>query len=84
MGSELALDEGTVLVDPERPSAGLYLILQGVLLVVTPHAEDERGPGQVVGMWERLDGTDEITVSAKTEARVVAIDRAAYEAAVSG
>jgi CRP-like cAMP-binding protein len=84
VGSELALDEGTVLVDPERPSAGLYLILQGVLLVVTPHAEDERGPGQVVGMWERLDGTDEITVTAKTEARVVAIDRAAYEAAVSG
>jgi len=73
-----------VLVAPDRPSAGLYLVLQGVLLVTTPHDAYERGPGQVVGEWEKLDGSDDIRVTAKTEARLVAIDRAAYEAAMSG
>ena len=73
-----------MLVEPDRPSAGLYLVLQGVLLVTTPHDEYERGPGQVVGEWEKLDGSDDIRVTAKTEARLVAIDRAAYEAAMSG
>ena len=73
-----------MLVAPDRPSAGLYLVLQGVLLVTTPHDAYERGPGQVVGEWEKLDGSDDIRVTAKTEARLVAIDRAAYEAAMSG
>ena len=73
-----------MLVEPDRPSAGLYLVLQGVLLVTTPRDEYERGPGQVVGEWEKLDGSDDIRVTAKTEARLVAIDRAAYEAAMSG
>jgi CRP-like cAMP-binding protein len=73
-----------VLAEPGRPSAGLYLVLHGVLLVRTPDEEYERGAGHVVGEWERLDGTADVTVTAKTDARVVAVDRAAYEAAVSG
>jgi CRP-like cAMP-binding protein len=73
-----------VLVEPERPSSGLYLILHGVLLVTTPLEEYERGPGQVVGEWEKLDGSDDVRVTAKTEVRLIAVDRAAYEAAVSG
>ena len=52
--------------------------------MTTPHDAYERGPGQVVGEWEKLDGSDDIRVTAKTEARLVAIDRAAYEAAMSG
>ena len=43
-----------MLVEPDRPSAGLYLVLQGVLLVTTLHDEYERGPGQVVGEVEAL------------------------------
>jgi hypothetical protein len=62
---------------PEDPLAGVLLILQGVLDV----DGDERGPGQVVGRFERLD---EVAVAALTDARVIALDRADWEAAETG
>jgi hypothetical protein len=55
----------------------VLLVLQGVLEV----DDDERGPGHVVGRWERLD---EVTVVAQTDARVIALDRADWEAAETG
>jgi hypothetical protein len=55
----------------------VLLVLQGVLEV----DGDERGPGQVVGQWERLD---EVHVVAQTDVRVVAVDRADWEAAETG
>lgn len=73
-----------MLVEPGIPVSGIFLILHGVLLVETPDEEYERGPGNVVGEWEKLDGTEDIRVSAKTEARLVAVDRSAYEAALTG
>jgi hypothetical protein len=72
-----------VLVEPGEPGP-LLMVLHGVLLVETPRESYERGAGGVVGYVERLDGTDDIRVSALTEARLVAIDRAAYEAALTG
>jgi hypothetical protein len=84
VGSEVVFDEGAVIVDPERPMSGLFLILHGELLVQTPTEEYDRGAGQVVGMWEKLDGSEDVRVVAKTEARLLAVDRAAYEAALTG
>ncbi len=84
VGSELELEAGDVLVDPERPGPSLYLIRHGTLLVRTRTSEDERGPGQVIGTLEELDGPDGVTVTALTEARVVAVERADYEAALYG
>ena len=84
MGSELALDEGSVLVDPELAVSGIFLILHGVLRVETPRETSERGPGQIVGEWERLDGSDDVRVTAATEVRLIAVDRSAYEAALTG
>jgi hypothetical protein len=55
-----------------------------VLRVETARETNERGPGQVIGEWEKLDGTDGVRVTAQTEARLVAVDRAAYEAALTG
>jgi hypothetical protein len=55
-----------------------------VLRVETPLETVERGPGQVVGEWEKLDGSEDVRVTAATEARLVAVDRAAYEAALTG
>jgi hypothetical protein len=49
--------------------------------VVTIDDEDERGPGNVIGQWERLD---EVRVVAQTDVRLVAVDRAAWEAAQTG
>lgn len=63
---------------PDEPRGGLLLVMQGVLTI---DDEDERGPGNVVGQWERLD---EVVVVAQTDVRVVAIDRADWEAAQTG
>jgi hypothetical protein len=71
-------------VSPDEPREGLLLVMQGVLTVETPAGEDERGPGNVIGQWERLDGSDEVRVVAQTDVRLVAVDRAAWEAAQAG
>jgi CRP-like cAMP-binding protein len=84
VGSELELDEGTVVVDPESPASGIFLVLHGVLRVETEHETSERGPGQIVGEWEKLDGSESVRMTAQTEVRLVAVDRAAYEAALTG
>jgi hypothetical protein len=55
-----------------------------VLLVESARETSERGPGQVIGEWEKLDGSEGVRVTAQTEARLVAVDRAAYEAALTG
>ena len=68
---------GSVVSSPEEPQPGMLLVMQGVLTV----DDDERGPGHVIGQWERLD---EVTVVAQTDVRVVAVDRADYEAAQMG
>jgi CRP-like cAMP-binding protein len=73
-----------VVVSPEEPRDGLLLVLQGVLTVRSPAGEDERGPGNVIGQWERLDGSDDVSVVAETDVRLVAVDRAAWEAAQTG
>jgi hypothetical protein len=62
---------------PDEPLTGLLMVMQGVLTV----DDDERGPGHVIGRWERLD---EVTVKAETDVRLIAVDRADYEAALSG
>jgi hypothetical protein len=73
-----------VLVEPDTPVSGLFLVLHGVLLVETPRETIERGAGQIVGEWEKLDGSEDVRVTAQTEVRLVAVDRAAYEAALTG
>jgi CRP-like cAMP-binding protein len=84
VGSEVTFDEGHVLVDGENAASGLFLVMQGVLLVELPNESYERGAGQVVGEWEKLDGSEDVRVTAQTEVRLIVVDRAAYEAALTG
>jgi hypothetical protein len=84
VGTQLELDEGEVVWDATHEAASLFLVLSGLLDVETQRGHDERGAGQVVGDVERLDGTEDVRVVALTDARVVAVDRAAYEAALFG
>ena len=72
------------MVDQDNLMSGLLLVLQGVLVVESADGEDERGPGNVVGQWERLDGSDDVRVVASSDVRLVAVDRAAWEAAQTG
>jgi hypothetical protein len=66
-----------VVSSPDDPRAGVFLVMQGVLEV----DGEERGPGHTVGRWERLD---DVRVVAQTEVRLVAVDRADWEAAETG
>jgi hypothetical protein len=84
VGTAVELDEGELVWDATHEAASLFLVLSGLLGVETPRGRDERGAGQVVGDVERLDGTEDVRVVALTDARVVAVDRAAYEAALFG
>jgi hypothetical protein len=72
------------VVDSNTPVNGLLLVLQGLLTVESPSGEDERGPGNVIGQWERLDGSDDVRVVAVSDVRLVAVDRAAWETAQTG
>ena len=56
----------------------MLLVMQGVLKI---DDEEERGPGHTIGRWESLD---EVRVVAETDVRLVAIDRADWEAAQTG
>ena len=51
--------------------------MQGVLEV----DDVERGPGHAVGRWEQLD---EVRIVAQTDVRLIALDRADWEAAETG
>lgn len=85
VGSQREVAEGDVLVDPEgEPVHAFFMVMQGVLRVETPQEQYDRGAGSIVGDVEKLDGSAGIRVVAVTDARLVVVDRAAYEAAVSG
>lgn len=56
----------------------MLLVMQGVLTI---DDDEERGPGQTIGRWEPLG---EVRVVAATDVRVVAVDRADWEAAQTG
>lgn len=73
-----------MLVEPGEPAPALFMVLHGVLRVETPLEEYERGAGTVVGDVEKLDGSEDVRVVAQTDARLVVVDRASYEAALSG
>jgi hypothetical protein len=60
------------------------MVLRGVLRVETPREEYDRGAGHVVGDVEKLDGSEGVRVTAATDARLVVVDRAAYQAALTG
>jgi hypothetical protein len=78
------VEEGRVLVDPDEPVHALFMVLHGVLRVETPQETYLCGAGRIVGELERLDGSEEVRVVADTDARLIAVDRSAYEAARSG
>jgi hypothetical protein len=78
IGTELRFAAGAVVSSPDEPRGGMLLVMQGLLRVGD---DDDRGPGHVVGQWERLD---EVQVVAETDVRLVAIDRADWEAAQTG
>ena len=84
VGEELSFPSGHVVVDADHPRSGLLLVMLGTVTLELDGREEERGPGNVIGRWERLDGSDDVRVVAQTDVRLVAVDHAAWEAAQTG
>jgi CRP-like cAMP-binding protein len=76
-GSELSFGAGQMLIERDKPGTGLYVVVEGRIVVEAPEGTRELGPGSVVG--ERAlfseDGTRSARVRALTYGKVVAVPR---------
>lgn len=80
-GAETAIASGQVLVEPGQFGTGLYVILEGTVLVEAPERTRELGPGAVIGERALLsaDGKRTARVRATSDVRVLAVDRIEFE-----
>jgi CRP-like cAMP-binding protein len=81
LGSESELPAGRVLIERGQWGSGVYVILEGTVVVEAPEGERELGPGSVVGERAMFseDGLRTARVQATSPVRVVAVDRAAFD-----
>jgi len=78
VGSALSFGAGQMLIERGKPGTGLYVVVEGQIVVEAPEGTRELGPGSVVGERALLseDGTRSARVRAVTHGVVVAVDRA--------
>jgi CRP-like cAMP-binding protein len=78
VGSELAFAAGKVLIERGKPGTGLFVVVEGNVVVEAPEGTRELGPGEVVGERALLsgDGTRSARVRALTDGIALAVDRA--------
>jgi CRP-like cAMP-binding protein len=78
VGSELSFGAGQMLIERGKPGTGLYVVVEGQIVVEAPEGTRELGPGSVVGELALLseDGTRSARVRALTYGKVVAVERA--------
>jgi CRP-like cAMP-binding protein len=81
VGAEAKFEAGQVLIEHGQHAAGLYVILEGSVIVEAPEGTHELGAGSCVGERALLsdDGKRTARVQAVTEARVLAVERAQFE-----
>ena len=77
-GSRLSFGAGQMLIESGKPGAGLYVVVEGQIVVEAADGTHELGPGSVVG--ERAlfseDGLRTARVRALTHGVAVAVERA--------
>jgi CRP-like cAMP-binding protein len=78
VGTELSFGAGQLLIERDKPGTGLYVVVQGQIVVEAPEGTREFGPGSVVGERALLsaDGMRTARVRALTSGVVSAVDRA--------
>jgi CRP-like cAMP-binding protein len=81
VGTPSEVAAGRVLIEHGQHGSGLYVILEGTVVVEAPDMTREFGPGSVIG--ERAlfadDGRRTARVRAVSDIRVVAVDRVQIE-----
>ena len=77
VGTELSFGAGQLLIERDKPGTGLYVVVQGQIVVEAPEGTREFGPGSVVGERALLsaDGMRTARVRAVTSGVVSAVDR---------
>lgn len=80
-GSETEIPAGQVLVERGQHGAGLFVLLDGTVVVEAPEGDVEFGPGSVVGERALFSaaGRRAARVRAVSDLRVIAVDRQVVE-----
>ncbi len=80
-GSALSFGVGQVLIERGKPGTGLYVVLDGHIVVEAPEGTRELGPGSVIGERALLsaDGMRTARVRALTHGVVLAVERTEVE-----
>jgi thioredoxin reductase (NADPH) len=78
VGSEVAFPADHVLIERGQTGSGLYVVLDGTVVVEAPEGTRELGEGAIVGERALLsaEGKRTARVRAVTETRVLAVPRA--------
>jgi CRP-like cAMP-binding protein len=78
VGTEERFPPDHVLIERGQTGSGLYVLLEGTVLVEAPEGTRELGPGAIVGERALLsaDGKRTARVRTTTEIRVLAVPRA--------
>jgi CRP-like cAMP-binding protein len=79
VGTEVQIAAGHVLIERGQPGTGLYVIVEGTVVIEAPEGRRELGPGAVVGERAIFSGTRTARVQATSDLRVLVVDRAAIE-----
>ena len=81
VGAEAEVAAGHVLIEHGQYGSGLYVILEGTVLIEAPEGTRELGVGAIIGERALLsaDGTRTARVRATSDVRVLAVDRVEFE-----
>ena len=76
-GSECDVPAGALLIERGQPASGLFVILEGSVVVEAPEGRRWLGPGAVVGERALVPGSDRRTARVRTtsDVRVLAVTR---------
>lgn len=85
LAAEAEFPSGHVLTEPGHPGSGMFIILEGRVMVYARGVERELGPGEVFGELAlfRTDARRVARVQAVTPVRVLAIARDPFRALVA-
>jgi CRP-like cAMP-binding protein len=81
VGNEARIGRGQVLIERGQWGAGLFVILEGTVVVEAPEGTRDLGPGALVGERALLsaEGRRTARVRATSELRVLVVDRSQFD-----
>jgi CRP-like cAMP-binding protein len=81
VGSEARIGAGQTLIERGQYGAGVFVILEGTVVVEAPEGVRELGPGALLGELAMLspEGVRTARVRATSGLRVLAVDRTEFE-----